>query len=143
MALRNLCISSKENQMTIIKDLGMEYPKTKSRGKQRYGIYECPACKKHLKLETSSVKSGRSTKCKSCSSRKHGKHNTRLYTIWGGMKDRCFNENSTAYKYYGERGIVVCDEWINDFEKFYMWAMRHGYKNNLTIDRRNNDKGYY
>lgn len=68
---------------------------------------------------------------------KHGKCNTRLYTIWSSMKERCFNKNSYAYKWYGMKGIIVCDEWRgeNGFENFYNWAMQNGYKQGLSIDR--------
>lgn len=51
------------------------------------------------------------------------------------MKARCYNATHDRYKDYGARGIVVCDEWLNDFTVFYDWAMNNGYKENLTIDR--------
>nr|DAH45230.1 MAG TPA: hypothetical protein [Caudoviricetes sp.] len=59
----------------------------------------------------------------------------RLYRIYDKMKQRCYNSNSVNYKYYGERGIKVCDEWLNDFMTFYNWSMENGYNNTLTIDR--------
>lgn len=65
----------------------------------------------------------------------HGKSNTRLFHIWGGMKERCYNLKGKDYKNYGGRGILVCEEWINDFECFYNWAMKSGYKDDLSIDR--------
>jgi len=34
-----------------------------------------------------------------------------LYNTWVGMMQRCYNKNHTAYKHYGGRGIIVCDEW--------------------------------
>ena len=58
------------------------------------------------------------------------------------MKDRCGNENATDYYLYGGRGITVCDEWLHDFQAFYDWALSHGYADNLSIDRIDNDKGY-
>ena len=58
------------------------------------------------------------------------------------MKQRCYNINYTYYKDYGGRGIAVCDEWLNDFQAFYEWSMNNGYKDNLTIDRIDNNKGY-
>lgn len=78
---------------------------------------------------------------------KHGKTKSRLFPIWQSMKDRCYCPSNHAYKYYGERGITVCDEWRNDFQKFYEWAMANGYDENAptwqcTIDRIDNDKGY-
>lgn len=73
---------------------------------------------------------------------KHDKCNTRLYNIWGCMKQRCYNKNQPQYKNYGGRGIAVCDKWRDDFMVFYDWAMTNGYKSNLTIDRIDNNKGY-
>ena len=66
---------------------------------------------------------------------KHGQRNTRLYKIWCGMKYRCYNPNSDEYGIYGGRGIVICDEWKEDFQSFYNWAISNGYKYDLTIDR--------
>lgn len=65
----------------------------------------------------------------------HGKTNTRLFHIWGGMKARCCNPKSDSYNSYGGRGISVCEEWLNDFECFYDWSMSNGYRDDLTIDR--------
>ena len=55
------------------------------------------------------------------------------------MKQRCFRQSSKAYKYYGGRGITVCDEWLK-YENFMKWAYSHGYDPNVergkcTIDR--------
>lgn len=72
----------------------------------------------------------------------HGKSNTRLYRIYKTMKCRCYNKNREEYPNYGGRGIKVCDEWLNDFMVFYNWAMDNGYKEDLTIDRIDNNKGY-
>ena len=70
------------------------------------------------------------------------KKNKRLYRIWIGVKTRCYNPNSGNYKYYGEKGITVCDEWLHNFQAFYDWAMANGYKDGLTLDRKDNSKGY-
>ena len=66
---------------------------------------------------------------------KHGLKNTRLFRIWSNLLSRCYNSNFHDYKYYGARGIIVCDEWINDFKALYNWAMSNGYSDELTIDR--------
>ena len=65
----------------------------------------------------------------------HGKSNTKIYKVLKEIKYRCYSKNHRLYKYYGARGIVVCDEWKRDFEAFYNWAMDNGYKEGLTIDR--------
>lgn len=66
----------------------------------------------------------------------------RLYSIWNGMKIRCYNDKCERYYRYGGRGIKICDKWRNDFQSFYDWSMDHGYSDDLTIDRINNDGNY-
>ncbi len=73
----------------------------------------------------------------------HNFSRTRIYTIWCGMKARCFNVNNPRYKDYGGRGISMCDEWNNSFINFYNWSIQNGYKSSLSIDRINNDLGYF
>lgn len=63
---------------------------------------------------------------------KHGKSSTRLYHIWVGIKERCYNSNNDFYYCYGGRGIIMCDEWENDFMSFYNWAIANGYKEAAT-----------
>lgn len=72
----------------------------------------------------------------------HGKTHTRLFSVWRGIKQRCNNLNDSSYQYYGGRGITVCEEWKNDFEKFYNWSLANGYTDELTIDRINPDGNY-
>ncbi len=50
---------------------------------------------------------------------RHGMKNTTEYTIWKGLKQRCLNPNDPDYKYYGGRGITVCDRWLYSFKTFY------------------------
>ena len=73
---------------------------------------------------------------------KHALSYSRLYRIWTGMKSRCYNPKYTKYSLYGGRGITVCEQWLNDVQAFYDWAMSNGYADNLSIDRIDNDKGY-
>lgn len=72
----------------------------------------------------------------------HGKSKTKLYTVWLALKQRCTNVRDKSYPHYGARGITVCDEWLNNFQIFYLWSMLNGYKEGLQIDRIDNDKGY-
>ena len=72
---------------------------------------------------------------------KHGGSRTRLYGIWQGMLNRCRNSNIERYANYGGRGISVCDEW-QDFSAFKEWANSNGYKEDLSIDRVDVNKGY-
>lgn len=71
----------------------------------------------------------------------HGQRRTRLYYIHRGMIKRCNSEKSEQYKNYGGRGIKVCNEWY-DFECFYKWSHENGYKEDLKIDRIDNNIGY-
>lgn len=65
----------------------------------------------------------------------HNLSHTILYSRYLNIKERCYNPNCKAYKNYGGRGIKMCDEWFNNFESFYEWALSSGYKEELTIDR--------
>ena len=67
---------------------------------------------------------------------------TRIYRIWQLMRNRCENKHDARYDRYGGRGIVVCEEWKNDFVNFYNWSMENGYSEDLTIDRIDNDGNY-
>lgn len=76
--------------------------------------------------------------------RTHGKSKSRLYSIFNDMHRRCEDPTRKIYPRYGGRGITVCPEWNrkDGFPKFDQWSMSHGYADNLTIDRIDNDKGY-
>lgn len=75
---------------------------------------------------------------------KHGLSNTRLHRIWHSMYCRCYYKSTNQYKNYGGKGIKVCEEWkhIEGFVNFYNWAMTNGYRDDLTLDRIDNDKNY-
>lgn len=73
---------------------------------------------------------------------KHGLEHTRIYRIWSGMRSRCYSPANRMYRCYGGRGITICDEWKDDITAFHKWAMANGYRDDLTIDRINNDGNY-
>ena len=106
-------------------------------------------CGKEINLCATTLKTGNTKSC-GCLKKergrnhfyKHGKSRTRLYSIYTAMVQRCYNPNKDRYKDYGGRGIIVCDEWLNDFQAFYDWAIANGYRDDLTIDRKNNDGNY-
>lgn len=66
----------------------------------------------------------------------------KLKSRYNLMIARCYNEKAINYKYYGKKGIKICDEWLNSFEKFYEWATVSGFKEELSIDRIDGDKDY-
>lgn len=75
---------------------------------------------------------------------KHGLSKTRLHRIWHSMYCRCYYKSTNQYKNYGGKGIKVCEEWkhMKGFLNFYNWAINNGYKENLTLDRIDNNKDY-
>lgn len=99
-------------------------------------------CGSIIIAETGHLKSGHTQSC-GCYKKeriiicntKHSKSGSRLYGIYHGIKKRCYNKNSVSYRYYGGRGISMCDNWLKDFQAFYDWAVENGYSDNLTIDR--------
>ena len=82
--------------------------------------------------------------CKKCNDGKNHKFNKKKldelsngkikYVLYRMIK-RCYNEKSKDYKWYGGKGITVCEEWLNDTNKFVEWALNNGYEKGLTIDR--------
>lgn len=58
----------------------------------------------------------------------------KLYRVYYAVKNRCYNERNKEYKYYGARGIKMCDKWLK-YENFFSWALTHGYKEGLQLDR--------
>lgn len=139
-------ITGFENE--YLKVLGLSEIRT-TNARCHHWICICKSCGKEFIADTGRIKSEGVKGCgcthykKVSESRKtHGMTNTRLYSIWAGMKSRCYNKNEAAYKNYGGRGITVCEEWKNNFESFYEWSLKNGYSDSLTIDRIENDKGY-
>jgi len=89
----------------------------------------------------------RTIQCRVChnravarNNRKHGMHTTKIYKVWCAMLSRCNNPNATAYKWYGARGIKVCDSW-HKFENFYKDMNEQPFIG-ATLDRIDNDKDY-
>lgn len=108
--------------------------------------WECLCdCGKRTVVRGEYLKSGHTTSCgcnKSISHCiTHGQTNTRLYKIWIGMKERCYNPKTISYKWYGANGVTVCEEW-EKFDDFYNWAIKNGYADDLTIDRINTNGNY-
>lgn len=118
-----------------------------------YWLCECE-CGEIKKVVAETLKKGTSKSCgcyrdevakKETSERNfiHGLTNKeRLYTILSGMKQRCYYKKNISYKYYGGRGIKICDEWLNNYLSFRKWALSNGYEDNLTIDRINVNGDY-
>ncbi len=120
-----------------------------SSGKHHINWHCICDCGKEKDVTSSNLLGGRTNSCgcfrSECvidANTVHGKRCTRLYRIWLGMKARCYIPSSTDYRYYGARGIEVCPEWRESFSTFWEWALSHGYSDNLTIDRVDNDGNY-
>lgn len=98
-------------------------------GKAKNGclIWLCTCeCGGTIEVQASSLNSGLTRSCgclyketRLTCKKTHGRSSTREYNSWTGMKQRCYYEGHDYFKDYGGRGIAVCDEWINSFEKFY------------------------
>lgn len=74
--------------------------------------------------------------------KEHGMTKTKLYRVWCSMRERCNNSHNKSYKNYGRKGIRVCEDWEKSFYNFNEWAINNGYKEGLTIDRIDGQKGY-
>lgn len=113
------------------------------RDKFRRKLWSCKCeCGNHTVVATNALSSGNTRSCGCLVKTKNGMCNTKIYSSYTHMIRRCYDKNDFHYEYYGGRGITVCDEWRNDFQVFYDWAMSHGYSDNLTIDRIDNNGNY-
>jgi len=143
----------KFGRLTVIKlDHKKEYINPKGI-KSKYEYYLCKCdCGNYKLVNKYSLKRKQIISC-GCFREKNflhiiNKHNlsrTKIYTTWQNMKHRCYNKNFPQYKDYGGRGITICQEWLdkeNGFMNFYNWALTNGYKEELTIDRIDNNGNY-
>lgn len=110
-------------------------------------------CSNEFVVKATLLNTGRTTTCPKCSisktaefNRKHGHASAGKaspeYHTWNAMIGRCHNPKHKQFARYGGRGITVCDEWRNSFECF-LSDMGPRPNHNLSIDRLDNDKGYY
>jgi len=109
-------------------------------GKYKWNV-KCD-CGKQLSVEGNNLKTGHTRSC-GClpleQKTTHGMWGTREYTTWRRMKERCLNPNDAGYKYWGGRGIKVCDSWLK-FENFF--ADMGEKPKDMTLERKNNDGNY-
>lgn len=120
---------------------------------QGNSLWECQcSCGNTVVVNSQHLKNGHSKSC-GCINKerltkqnqdgyKYGARSNRLYRIYYGMLTRCYNKNDHTYKYYGHRGISICEKWRESFEVFRDWAMSNGYSNELSIDRVDNNGNY-
>ena len=125
-------MNKKYGKLTI---LGIEYQKKYSNGT----IIDFVKCKcecGNIKIiNFNNIKRGLVKSCGCITKTVNGMSKTRIYQIYRHLINRCYREKDISYKNYGNKGIIVCDEWKNDFMSFYNWSMANGYANDLTIDR--------
>jgi DNA-directed RNA polymerase subunit RPC12/RpoP len=129
--------------MELLKDLGMIYITPTSKQKRRYGTYRCPDCSKEVTVQQYDVRSGHSTRCKSCSLKTHGKTDHVLYNTWKNERRRCTTKTNPQYKDYGGRGISI-DKAFDSFDVWlqYVLSLDSSMKVGYTIDRIDNDGNY-
>ena len=72
---------------------------------------------------------------------RHGMINTSEYSCWNHIKSRCLNKNVPNYRYYGGRGIAVCERWLDSFIAFFEDMGSKPFPK-AEIDRKDNDGNY-
>lgn len=139
-------IGEKLNHLTLIE---IAEPKIRNNGAKRpMGLFKCECGNESIK-QIGAVISGGVKQCWDCAHkliglkrRTHNNSKHPLYAKWQDMKNRCYNKNVERYKSYGGRGIIVCDEWKNNFGTYLKWCIDNGYKKGLQIDRINVNGNY-
>jgi hypothetical protein len=111
------------------------------------------SCGRFYEVDKTNVTRGKSKSCQKCKGQRlsqytnfktHGlsKKYKDIYELWASIKRRCYNKKQKTYKYYGGKGIIICDEWKNDFPEFLKWCLNNGYRKKLEIDRINSNGNY-
>lgn len=149
------CAGQHKRKMEQQKLLGKKFGRLTIIGFEDYGRHFRVKCRCDCGNEKSyfyeCLRNGGTVSCgcyaKEKSSTIKGLSRSRLYKVWTSMKNRCYNSNMVNYKYYGGRGITVCDEWKENFLAFHDWAYANGYDENAeymecTIDRINVNGNY-
>lgn len=113
--------------------------RTKVINRRGYYIFQCE-CGNLIELRGDSKAKFCYQECCTKSRPKHLESNTRLYSIWGGMRSRCIGKDKSN-THYKEKGISIAPEW-SDFLSFKSWAMSNGYNDTLTLDRKNINGNY-
>jgi hypothetical protein len=117
----------------------------KGGGKNYCLMWKCKcACGKTVTINAKKLKSGNTKSCGCLLIEQritHGRHKSREYRTWIGIKSRCYNPNNTGYPSYGGRGIKVCDRWLESFENF-LADMGECPDFSMSIDRIDNDGDY-
>lgn len=100
------------------------------------------SCGNECTIALGHLRNGHSKSCGKCKGTIIEGRKTKLYLVYRAMIDRCHSKTHKAYPNYGNRGITVCDEWLEDYINFKEWALVSGYAEGLTIDRIDNESGY-
>ena len=128
-----------ETEGLIVTDIPTEHKS----GRSRDVICTCKHCsRKGVRVNSSNLLSGATD---SCGCRRKTRMTVEDYALtetFKGMKQRCYNPNYPEFKYWGGKGVTVCDEWLNDKRKFIDWAISNGYHKGLSIDRIDNNGPY-
>lgn len=140
----NNMIGKQYGRLTVLSFIG--------RNKQYDSLWECKCKCGTIKVIRGGVlKNGHTQSCgclhkdnTSVAKTTHGliKDNYKLYKVWIGMKQRCYNSKCSSYKNYGQRGIKLCENWVHSFENFHSWSLANGYSEGLTIERENVNGNY-
>lgn len=142
----NNLVGRRFGRLVVIEDSGTK----RSKGGHTYRMWRCKCdCGNYKELSTGNLTSGNTKSCGCLKADRnsyiyttHGESKSKLYSVWGTIKDRCYRENCKGYKNYGARGIRMCESWKNDFQKFHDWAMENGYREGLTIERKDINGNY-
>jgi hypothetical protein len=137
----------KFSRLTVMKRIGY--------AKDGHITWSCLCeCGKEIIVPGNSLRSGNTKSCgclykekiKNGLNLKHGlarNKKSKIYKTWQDMKSRCFNKNNKDYKNYGERGITVCERWLNKKTGFENFLEDIGeIPKGLTLDRIDNNGNY-
>lgn len=144
--IKNDLTGNRYGRLTVVEVAG--------KAKDRHTLWKCRCdCGNDVVVSSISLTSGKTKSCGCLKAeatgnrrRTHGGSTERLYTVWEGIKKRCYSPSCPDYKDYGAKGVKMCEEW-HDYGSFRSWALANGYNpegkyGECTIDRINPYKDY-
>lgn len=110
----------------------------------RRAVVNCKVCSKEYEVDPNKLKYRNHCGCMKRDSIacKYNKSHPAMNQSYNHMKNRCYNKNNKDYHNYGGRGITICNEWLGNRNNFCEWGIKNGWKEGLSIDRIDNNKGY-
>ena len=130
-------LNQEDYVMKIVEDLGMQHTDPENPGNRpyRFALFECTTCLTHFRARAITAASKVQLSCQACVTNEEQTYKHPLYTIWNGIKQRCYSPKRKDYGRYGAIGVTMSEEWKDNYNSFYTWCLANGWQEHLHVDK--------